>query len=172
MAVIFQATDEHLSSVCVLFWEYLQWANANLQREFGIAFDIATMLENDMNEVDKFMPPNGRLLLALDGDAVAGCACLRTHSSQIAELKRMYVRPSSRQKGLGRALVRGLITDIQQAGYTTLRLDSARFMHEAHALYHSMGFREIEPYAESEIPPDFQKHWVFMELAVAKRLAE
>jgi ribosomal protein S18 acetylase RimI-like enzyme len=170
MTVIIQATREHLLPVRELFWDYMQWANAGLQREYGISFDIAAMLENDLSEIDKFFPPKGRLLLALDEGAVAGCACLRTHHPQVAELKRMYVRPSSRQKGHGRALVAALIADIQEAGYTTLRLDSARFMHQAHALYRAMGFREIEPYAESEIPPEFRKHWVFMERSLSQPL--
>jgi hypothetical protein len=36
-------------------------------------------------------------------------------------------------------------------------------MKAAHSLYRSAGFQEIDPYMESEIPPEFQRHWVFME---------
>jgi hypothetical protein len=42
-------------------------------------------------------------------------------------------------------------------------LDSAWFMGSAHKLYRSAGFEIIEPYAESEIPVEFQPHWIFME---------
>ena len=44
-----------------------------------------------------------------------------------------------------------------------LFLDSARFMHAAHALYRSSGFQEIAPYPESEIPEEFRPNWIFME---------
>ena len=81
----------------------------------------------------------------------------------IGEIKRMYVRPQFRGKGLGRALLETLITEAKEVGYPVVRLDSARFMNEAHALYRSAGFSEIDPYPESEIPPEYQKHWVFME---------
>ena len=75
----------------------------------------------------------------------------------------MYVRPDFRGTGLGRALLDALLAEARQVGYATIRLDSAGFMKTAHALYRAAGFEEIEPYPESEIPPDFQKHWVFMQ---------
>ncbi len=101
--------------------------------------------------------------MATEGSRVAGIACLKKLRKDIGEIKRMYVRPGFRGKGLGRALLETLIAEAKEIGYPAVRLDSARFMKEAHALYQSAGFGEIEPYPESEIPPEFQKHWVFME---------
>jgi GNAT superfamily N-acetyltransferase len=166
MITIRQAAVADKSVVRDLFWEYLQWANRNVNQEFNITFDIATILENDMNSIDKFMPPNGRLFLAFDGTNVAGCACAHTIGPRVAELKRMYVRPDYRQKGIGRRLVQKLIGDLRELDYTVLRLDSARFMKEAHALYRSLGFQERDQYPESEIPEEFRKHWIFMERAI------
>jgi hypothetical protein len=54
--------EQHASQILELFWEYLQQANARVQEEFNVSFDIATMLEEDMRDLDKFMPPKGRLL--------------------------------------------------------------------------------------------------------------
>lgn len=88
---------------------------------------------------------------------------MHTINPTIAELKRMYVRPDQRRKGLRRALIQALISDIREAGYTKIRLDSAQFMKEAHVLYRSLGFQEIDQYPESEAPEDFRKHWIFME---------
>ena len=48
--------------------------------------------------------------------------------------------------------------------YEELRLDSAGFMSAAHSVYRTAGFREIPPYEGSEIPKEYQKHWVFMSL--------
>jgi len=129
-----------------------------------VGFDVVFVLQHDMDEINKFMPPGGRLLLAVDETIGAGCACMRTIGPNTAELKRMYVCPDQRRKGIGRALVQALIAETREAGYTKLRLDSARFMIEAHTLYRSMGFQEIDQYPESEIPADFRKYWIFMEL--------
>ena len=155
--------EGHVQPIRELFWEYLQWANAKVKEEFGVSFDIATMLEEDMNTLDKFMPPKGRLLLGYVEHQPAGIACLKTLTPSIGEIKRMYVRPQARNKGLGRALLNQLLEEARQIGYERIRLDSARFMAEAHQLYRTSGFREIEAYEGSEIPKEFQKNWIFME---------
>lgn len=129
----------------------------------GVSFDIAAMLEEDMNTLDKFMPPRGRLLLGYVEGQPMGIACLKELSNSIGEIKRMYVRPQGRKIGLGRALLRRVLEESRQIGYERVRLDSARFMAEAHQLYRTSGFREIEAYEGSEIPKEFQSHWIFME---------
>lgn len=161
---IFQAdTNEPQDHVRALFWEYLQWANAMVGREFGITFDIATMLEHDMGNLDKFSPPSGRLLLAVCEGEVAGMGCMRKLGHDTGEIKRMYVRPAFRGKGVGRALVETLLSEAAEVGYRRVRLDSARFMAAVHALYRASGFEEIAAYDGSEVPQAFQVHWIFME---------
>ena len=155
--------DSDRSSVRELFWEYLQWANAGVNEAFNVNFDIETMLEEDMATLEKFRPPEGRLLLATEGEQAAGIGCLKSLRTGVGELKRMYVRPEFRGRGLGRALFESLLAEASIAGYRSIQLDSAGFMHAAHGLYRSAGFRDIDPYPESEIPAEFQKHWVFME---------
>ena len=164
MSPIHQAqTEEDRVRVRELFWKYLEWANGRVNEEFDVNFDIETMLEDDMEELDIFFPPDGRLLLATEESRAAGIACLKRLRKDIGEIKRMYVRPEFRGKGIGRALLEALVAEAKEIGYPTVRLDSARFMKAAHTLYRSAGFREIEPYPESEIPPEFQEHWIFME---------
>ena len=158
--------EKDRGNVREMFWEYLQWANARVKQEYEIDVDIETLQEQSMRELDKFAPPDGRLLLAEQGGQVAGLACLRKIKPDVGEIKRMYVRPAFRRKGIGRALARRLISEAREIGYASVRLDSTRFMKAAHALYRSLGFREIEPYPESEIPPEFQTHWVFMEMTL------
>jgi GNAT superfamily N-acetyltransferase len=163
MQILVANQDQHAQPVRELFWEYLQWANARVEENFGVSFDIAAMLEDDMNTLDKFMPPKGRLLLGYVDAQPMGIACLKTLTDSIGEIKRMYVRPQARKRGLGRELLNQLLEEARQIGYVRVRLDSARFMAEAHQLYHTSGFREIEAYEGSEIPKDFQNHWIFME---------
>ncbi len=159
-------SEEDHAHVDELFWEYLQWANTRLIRESGVGLDIKTLHEQTMRELDKFTPPHGRLLLAKQKGQVAGLACLRKIKPHVGEIKRMYVRPAFRRHGIGRALAERLLADARVIGYASVRLDSTRFMKEAHALYRSLGFREIGPYPESEIPPEYQSHWVFMEMTL------
>jgi GNAT superfamily N-acetyltransferase len=164
MTSIHQAeTAEDQSKVRELFWEYLQWANERLNEEFGIDFDIEPMLERDMAKLEIFLPPHGRLLLATEESQSAGIACMKRIREDMGEIKRMYVRPEFRGKGVGRVLLEALIAEAQQMGYPIVRLDSARSMKAAHSLYRSAGFQEIAPYPESEIAPEYQRHWVFME---------
>jgi GNAT superfamily N-acetyltransferase len=164
MLKIYQAESaDDRAHVRELFWEYLVWANAGLNQAFGINFPIEQMLEADMQTLDKFYPPQGRLLLAEFDTHVAGLACMKQIREGIGEIKRMYVRDQFRGQGIGRALVAQLIDAAREIGYAHLRLDSARFMHAAHSLYRSVGFTEIDPYPESEIPAAFQANWIFME---------
>jgi GNAT superfamily N-acetyltransferase len=161
--IITADSDQHAPQIRELFWEYLQWANVKVNEEFQIRFDIATMLEEDMKKLSIFMPPYGRLLLGFSQGHPVGIACLKKLTQGIGEIKRMYVRAESRKQGLGRALINRLIQDAEQIGYQRVRLDSARFMKEAHQLYQSIGFKEIEAYEGSEIPIEFQHNWIFME---------
>jgi len=156
-------SDADLRCVEELFWEYLQWGHAKLVEEYGIDLDIELLHQECMQNLDKFSPPHGSLLLARDGARATGVACMRRLGEGIGEIKRMYVREAYRGQGIGRALLRQLLEDARTSGYRAVRLDSARFMKEAHALYHSEGFSDIKPYPGSEVPEEFQKHWFFME---------
>jgi GNAT superfamily N-acetyltransferase len=157
---------EQRAAVQELFAEYLRWVCPRIYAEYRAVFDAESIIVRDIEKIDIFMPPQGLLFLAFEDRTPAGCACVRTIGSQVAELKRMYVRPAFRRQGIGRLLVTASIDAVRQQQYTLLRLDSAGFMAEAHALYHAFGFRDIQPYAGSEIPLEYQPHWVFMELSL------
>ena len=100
-----------------------------------------------------YAPPGGRLLLAhLDGEP-AGCVALRPLRNETCELKRLYVRPAYRGRGVGRALVGCALAAAREAGYRRVCLDTLpRRMAEAQALYRSFGFTPVEPYAAAPIP--------------------
>lgn len=166
LKIIQVKTNEQKRHIRELFWEYLNSANLMFSREFDISFDVNAFLEQDMAKLQQFAPPQGRLLLGEYETKIAGCACLRKIGDDVGEIKRMYVRPEFRRKGIGRSLLQAIIHEARQIGYLKIRLDTAPFAKEAQALYRSLGFQEIEPYPESEIPEKYRPSWVFMELLI------
>jgi ribosomal protein S18 acetylase RimI-like enzyme len=162
--IVIANKEEHGQILRELFQEYLEWGNTKLDEEFGVEFDTPELVESTMQHLDDFMPPKGCLLLGYVEDRPMGIACLKALMDSIGEIKRMYVRPEARNRGLGRALLNQLLEEAGQIGYERVRLDSARFMTSAHELYRSAGFHEIEAYEGSEIPKEFHNHWIFMEL--------
>jgi ribosomal protein S18 acetylase RimI-like enzyme len=96
-----------------------------------------------------------------------GIGCLKGINSDIGEIKRMYVDPTYRKIGAGRAILGSLLHAAQESGYKKVRLDSPKFMEAAHALYRSFGFNEIPVYPEVEIPAEFRQYLLFMEIEIA-----
>ncbi len=103
-------------------------------------------------------------MLAKEGDKAMGVACMKKIREGTCEIKRIYVHPGYRGEKIGQKLLNQLIQSAREIGYSKILLDSARFMKEAHSLYRSAGFKEIDIYSETEMTEDFQEHMVFMEL--------
>jgi putative acetyltransferase len=94
-----------------------------------------------------YAPPEGRLSLAEYGGQLAGCVALHELHSGICEMKRLYLRPHFRGKGVGRALAERTIVEARQIGYQRMRLDTVEpVMKDAVAMYRWLGFKEIAPY--------------------------
>ena len=97
----------------------------------------------------KYGPPRGRLILATEDGVPAGCIALREIDESRCELKRLYVRPAFRGRGLGRTLSEMDVAAARELGYREMLLDTLPFLQAAQALYRSLGFREIERYNDS-----------------------
>jgi putative acetyltransferase len=89
-----------------------------------------------------YAPPEGRLLLAYDGSKAVGCIAMRRVNQSIAEMKRLYVSPEYRGRGVGSTLVDALLGEAR-ASYARLVLDTRTAMHRAVALYRAKGFVQV-----------------------------
>jgi len=134
-----------------LLEEYLRWIGHLAEASYGLSIDVAAMVDSDLNDRAKFYPPSGRFYLVRHADAYAGIGCLKELAPGVAEIQRMYVRPHLRGLGAGRRLVERLLDDARAIGYRSARLESLKALSAAHALYRSVGFIEIAPYAANSM---------------------
>jgi putative acetyltransferase len=128
-----------------------------LFEEYAAGLGINLCFQNFERELaelpGEYVPPTGRLFLAFDGDQVSGCVALRGLAEDACEIKRLYVRPDFRGKGLGRELTQAAIDAAREIGYQRVRLDTLPGkMERAIAIYRSLGFREIEAYYHNPVP--------------------
>ena len=138
------ALPVHIEQTRALFLEYAD--------SLGFSLCFQSFDEELKSLPGAYAAPSGRLLLALYEQQAAGCVALRNLEVNICEMKRLYVRPAYRGKGLGRILVERVIAESRAIGYERMRLDTiASSMQDAVELYRRMGFKEIAPYRTNPI---------------------
>lgn len=151
VCIIRATTDEQIEHAKKLCIEYA--ASLGIDLSFQ---DFEKELEEFPGE---YSPPEERLLLARCEEKYVGCVGLRKITGEICEMKRLYVKPGFRGKGIGKALAKAVLEEAQTIGYSRMRLDTLPWMKKAISLYKSLGFESIEPYCHNPIEGS-----VFMEL--------
>jgi GNAT superfamily N-acetyltransferase len=135
---------ERIEQVRALFREYQRWVDEPC---------CFAGFERELAELPgEYGPPAGRLLLALEDGAPAGCAALRALADGVCEMKRLYVRPAHRGRGFGRRLAEAMVGAARAARCRALVLDTLPKMAPAIALYGALGFLPRGPYAAAPTP--------------------
>ncbi|MCH2465716.1 MAG: GNAT family N-acetyltransferase [Gemmatimonadetes bacterium] len=87
------------------------------------------------------------LVASVDGHWV-GCGGLKRRTSASAYIKRMWVDEAWRGKGLGRRLLTLLEDQAKDLGYSVVKLETNRLLHEAIQLYRTQGYQGVTPFVE------------------------
>ncbi len=139
---------DYQNEIGILFSEYTQMLIAG-DRSFQKYLDIQHY-DEELEHLDiKYGLPGGRLYVAFYHGELAGCIGLRKIDEQDCEMKRLYVRPAFRGKHIGSKLVRQIIKDAKEIGYSHILLDTLPFLKSALHLYKTYGFYEIPSYNNS-----------------------
>lgn len=136
-----------------------------LFKDYASSLDFKLDFQNfDKELVDlpgEYALPNGCMLLAKLKKQIAGCVALRKLVQGVCEMKRLYVLPKFRKRGIGRGLAIEIIKKARNMGYKCMQLDTIPSMIEALTLYRSLGFKKIKPYRYNPI-----QGAIFMELTL------
>ncbi len=109
----------------------------------------------DASPVDplQFIAPTGVFLVAVLAGQAVGCVGLRRVDEADVELKRMYVRPGHRRRGLARLIIAAVEDRARQLGYARVLLETGVQQPEAIALYESHGYRRITGFGHYHCEP-------------------
>jgi GNAT superfamily N-acetyltransferase len=99
----------------------------------------------------EYAPPRGALFVVPGAEGLIATIGLRPFDDTTAEMKRLFVRPAARGKGLAKQLIVRVLDEARRLGYTEIRLDTLPMMGDAQALYAAMGFADIKAYYDTPI---------------------
>jgi GNAT superfamily N-acetyltransferase len=115
---------------------------------------------SDADAVADYLPPGGVFLLAYAGDAVVGCGAIRALGPRLGEVKRMWIDPDLRGRGVGGRLLVALEDAARALGYARLRLDTHEVLVEAIGLYEAHDYRRIDRYHDAPDPTHFYEKYL------------
>ncbi len=133
-----------------LFTEYTDFLVSG-DVEFKKYLEIQKYDHEVENLEEKYGLPYGRLYVAYFENQIAGCIALRKLNDEQCEMKRLYVKPQFRNKGIAKNLVDKVIVDAKEIGYSSMLLDTLPFLTTAIEMYKKIGFYEIGCYNDSPL---------------------
>jgi GNAT superfamily N-acetyltransferase len=122
---------------------------AAMREELNDAYESPSRLDNPALSPAELRAPGGAYLVGYEGtEAVAGGG-LRRLAEGVAEIKRMYVRPAARSRGVAAALLAALEDAARTRGYRVARLDTGPKQVYAQRLYRAAGYEDVPPYNDN-----------------------
>ncbi len=133
-----------------LFTEYTQML---VEKDPGIrAFLDLQHYDDELDDpTKKYGLPDGRLYIAWCDGQPAGCIALRRLDDTTCELKRLYVRPAFRGRGIAGVMMQSILDDARAIGYAAMVLDTQPYLASAVRMYRALGFYNIPPYNDSPL---------------------
>ena len=118
---------------------------ATVLREYGMLLDT-TDTDRDLVDIRaSYTARGGAFRVLVDpADHIIGCGGLYPLGGRRAEIRKMYLLPIARGRGLGRSLLQNLVDTARANGVRRLTLETKSVFQEAIALYQSFGFTEID----------------------------
>ena len=125
-------------------------AAAKLFRLYAAELPIALDFQNFEEELQElkniYDEISGGIILCKENNIYLGCAGIRKFDVETAELKRMWISPQKRGKGIGGKILSAAITLAESKNYKAIVLDTLDHMQSAIKLYKEAGFKEIAAY--------------------------
>lgn len=147
------STPSDIPDVRAMMREYVEWIGLDLAFQ-----EIDAELDGLPGE---YVPPRGALFVVDDRDRLVGMiglrplkgsACLAgAYDAKAGEMKRLFVRPEARGRGLAKQLIARVLEEARRLGYHEIRLDTLPMMGDAQTLYEAMGFHDIAAYYQTPI---------------------
>ncbi|QAU47520.1 bifunctional helix-turn-helix transcriptional regulator/GNAT family N-acetyltransferase [Bradyrhizobium guangzhouense] len=125
---------------------------AELGRRFKQGFDVSLSRDPDAKDMRR---PRGSFIVAMSDTLPIGCVGLKGTDQGYAEIKRLWVAPSTRGLGLGKRLMDATEDAARTLGIDILRLDTNSALPEAGQLYRTTGWREIPRFNDDPYPDLF-----------------
>jgi ribosomal protein S18 acetylase RimI-like enzyme len=160
----------HRSQVFDLMVEYYEWVakeawehlKIDILADSGIS-SIREYVASDFDWLISEVSSRGLFYLVEFDGVMIGMGALDQIREKEGAIKRMYIRPAYRGKGIGKALLQQLLQKAKEFGYHSVYLETGITMTAAQHLYRSVGFVERDAYPETEIPPPLRSRFIFME---------
>lgn len=108
---------------------------------------------NHLDPIEVLENPCVTFLAAFVGGRLAGCGAAKRMPGGYGEIKRLYVDPGARGRGVGRAMMAALESDLRAHGIEIARLETGIRQPEALALYERCGYAPIPPFGDYREDP-------------------
>ncbi|HVB91576.1 MAG TPA: GNAT family N-acetyltransferase [Acidimicrobiales bacterium] len=133
---------------------------AEMKSELIGAYEDFSRLDNPALSPGELRAPGGAYLVGFEGDEAVAGGGVRRLSDEVGEIKRMFVRPPARSRGLAAELLSAIEAVARKLGYLSVRLDTGPKQVHARSLYRASGYVEIEPYNDNP----FASYWAEKQL--------